>query len=271
MLTIDPRQFVDQFCGSMGGALADFKAILRSIENGTFTDTQQTRSPGKVMDFIITSNGAPWPGSPPRAAADCFCSLVRAFSGFLDRLVAFQRVVRQRRLQVPAGVVDVDEIVRLAKARLADEIAAVARDQRLRATDKIGELAASGETKAMAEALFKLRKCIEHHGSRPEKKIALRLLVPTFLAGDREITEMPFVAAEGESINLLIPVKTRIFPAGELVALTETDIHNTVLTLQQIATEMCDATNARLTEERLAGERAAGAAAASESRSKTGN
>lgn len=171
-IQINPSGCYNQMVKATHGHLANFRAILRAIDDGTFTERVQTSSPDSFMNFQLMESAVVPSDAAPRAAANCFKAIIAEFISFLDRLIATRRFV-SRPTVVERGLSGYDEIKAYLRERMEREYLEVARDRALTNPRKLRELGVAPAFASVANSFFTLRRCIEHHGGIPDTEIRL--------------------------------------------------------------------------------------------------
>jgi hypothetical protein len=244
-IVLDAQTHLHELFAAIDGQAANLRAVLRSVEAGTFVEQAQAPGARTIVHFSVANPASAADGAPSRASANAFRGMLSAFITFLDRLIAVQRLMQQGTLRVTRDLKGPEDILQFAREQIDNTFVAVARDTSLTNPKKVAELSLSPEAVEITGALFAVRRCIEHRGSVPEADLELKYRTVVVLAEDREITAMPAELKEGEALRMLIPVRSKTFPAGVKLALSEAEIDNVGLTLRLLAQEALEIFNKR--------------------------
>jgi len=249
-LTFKPDSWHSDLIRAVDGHVAQLKNVLRALEDGQFIERARAHRPGVVVQLGLAENSAVEEVAAQTATSTCFKAIASDFISFLDRLIAFQRLMRQGTIHIQRDLVSAEELLEYAKQTLEDLYGIVARDRALTNPKKVAELALTGDDEQIALSYFTLRRCIEHHGSMPDSDITLYFKLIVIFAGDKEITALPYVAKAGQAISMKIDVSSKTFPAGTRITLTEDDIDHIAMTIRFMASEIVRCVSARLLAER---------------------
>lgn len=168
--------------------------------------------------------------APERAARTCFLNVIGKYVGFLDRLLASQRL---NNLVLDRAISNTEELQAYVSERFKREIAMVARDTSLTNPRKLDAFPkASAYARDTSKVYFQLRRALEHHNDVPDSN----LVVPTqrigFLAGNDEIKTLGVILPAGESLRIKMFDEELHFPAGQEVSLSPQDAYNLVFTMR---------------------------------------
>jgi|CXWL01.1.fsa_nt_gi hypothetical protein len=234
-LTLNSRKYLGEFQAALGDSIGELRNTLRSIEEGSFLRRARQAQSGWIVRLEFQPSGSAAPEAKGDACNRCFLDLTRALLSFLDRMLAIRRCAQQR-ITLSEPIQTQDELNALVDGLVDAQYAEVSRDRRLSNPKKLAEFAGIPEfAKKALQSYFDLRNCLEHHGGVPTADLPVHSMKLTLLAGDQEITAMPFTAEAGVSVNIRSDVVVFVFPANARVAMTEAQVEGILLTLQQWA------------------------------------
>lgn len=232
-VTVDPGLYLSSLSQSVDAHLGALRATLRSLEDGSFKAKAATPRPGAFLRFSFELAA-----TPALAASQlcnrCFVSVVGELVTYLDRMIAFKRLVSQQ-LTIPNGIATPDDVLQLVQRLFEDEYAAVARDTSLTNPKKLAffpGIAAIARDSSLS--YFAVRRCLEHHGGRPAEDLSLWYGRLKLLFGDVEITQAGQAGPPGVGISLGMDHTSRMIPAGAAVALTEDELEHIVFTVKSL-------------------------------------
>jgi hypothetical protein len=232
-VTISPVRYLGQYQKALIDHMSELRNTLRSLEDGSFLERAQAASPGAVVQLQFEPSGRVEPDAVAAACNRCFLGFVRELVSFLDRMIALRRL-KQEKTTLSQPITSLEDLERFIDGRLNEIYQQVARDQRLSNPAKLAEFSRLPEMpKKAVESCLALRRCLEHHGGVPTEELRLHAVRPVILAGDQEITSLPFSAAAGVAISVRIDEVVSVFPAGVRVALSEVQLYHVIFTLQQ--------------------------------------
>lgn len=231
---INPDVYLAQMHQQTAASLAELRNTLRAIDDGSFAQRAAAPRPDGVVSFQLDGPQTVNQEAVHRACASSFLGLVRALITFIDRMVAVKRCLGQT-IQIPSTVSTLAELQAFLDTQLEETYTNVARDTRLTNPVKLASLGVATDfVNKAALSYFSLRRCLEHHNGIPDKDIDVLYSKLTILAGNEEITKLPFVATEGMQITMKLDDSKRTFPAGDRVQLSEHDIEQIFFTIQSI-------------------------------------
>jgi hypothetical protein len=230
---VRPDSYLRALKSTIALELATLRNNLRALDAGSLSEHAAAPRPGSVIHFSITV-------SPERAAAAtsaacraAFLGLVRSFIEYLDRLVALRRL-HGNDIPVPKDVTTPEELSRFVQSTYDSKYSEVSRDTKLSNPKKVAEFASlDARTAGIANQLFAVRRCIEHHGSVPVETLGIELVKHTILVGDKEVTHFPFDAG-GKQLSIRFDRVTRSYPAGRPIELTEEDVELVYFTIDYL-------------------------------------
>jgi hypothetical protein len=231
---INPEVYLAQMLQQTAASLAELRNTLRALDDGSFAQRAATPRPDAIVSFRVDNPRAIDQDAVHRACSSCFLGLIRALITLMDRIVAVKRCIAQP-ITIPSAVSNIEDLQTFLANELEKTYTNVARDTRLTNPVKLRSLGiASDFINNVALSYFSLRRCLEHHNGIPDQDIHVLYSRLTFLAGDEEITKLPFVAKEGASVTLKLDDSERVFVAGEEIQLTEQDIEQIFFTIQSV-------------------------------------
>jgi hypothetical protein len=230
---LNPDVYLANLNQQVANSLAGLRNTLRSIDDGTFVNRASEPRPQSVVHFRIDNVHADQ-DSVHKACASAFLDIVRALITFIDRIVAVRRCVGKS-FQVPDTVTNLVELQAFMEKQLEDTYSTVARDTKLTNPAKFKSLGVpSPAIEKAVLSYFALRRTIEHHNGVPEQDTGLWYWKSTIFCGQEEITAVPFVAKEAAQVSIKIETVERVFPAGQKIDLTESDIEQIFFTIQSV-------------------------------------
>lgn len=238
-IRLSPEIYQSYFLRAMDGHIADLKAILRSLEDGSFIDRATAPSPGSVLKLTIDRNSAPEQNAVQRACGNCFRGIVGDFLGFADRIIAFNQVLNRGSIKVENSPISKDELVGILRNALDDEYRRVASDRSLSSHIKIDRVLRTNDGLRIAKSLVLVRNCLEHRGGVPDEDINFIYRRMTLSTGGVEVKSFPAEVVD-EKLTLDLRVENRIFERGKKIELTEVDIDNVSWTVRFLSTEIVE-------------------------------
>jgi hypothetical protein len=238
-IRVSPEIYHGPFVRAMDGHIADLKAILRSLEDGSFIERATTPSPGALLKLSIDRNSTPEKDAVQRACGNCFRAIISDFLGFIDRIIAFNQVLNRGSIRVDEPVISKDEVLGLIRNALDDEYRHVARDTSLKNPAKIERVLRTKDGVRIAKSLVSVRNCLEHRGGVPEKNTDFVYRRLTLSTGGVEVKSFPAEVVD-EKMTLDLRVENRTFEGGKKIELTEVDIDNVAWTVRFLATEIVE-------------------------------
>ncbi len=232
-ITIDPVFHLSALSQAVEGHLTDLRVGLRSLEDGSFKTKAAASRPGGFLNFSFELPDAP-DAARARLTSRCFINVVGELITYLDRMIAFRRFTSRKDVPWPTEVRTQEELLAWVERQLEDEYKAVARNQGLKNPDKIRSFPGIMEV-ALDSALsyFSIRRCVEHHGGRPQEELTLRYpRLRLLFAGVEAKPGMP--GPVGVGLDLGMGYESRALPPGEPVALTEEELEHAVFTIQNL-------------------------------------
>lgn len=224
---------------AVDGHVADLKAVLRSLDDGSFLARATTPSPGAVVGFTIGQASEPQRDAAQRACANCFKAIVSEFLSFLDRIIACNRVLATRTIRIDTPQITKEQLFDLVNRVLEQEYLAVASDGSIKSPMKIEQLLRTTDALNTAKSLVALRNCLEHRGGIPTTDLELIFRRMRLFTGGKEILAFPHHVAD-EKLTFDVRLETKIMPAGSRISLSELDIDCVSLTVRFLAREILE-------------------------------
>lgn len=226
-IQLNPDVFVGNLQKAVAGHLAEARAALAAIEDGSFVARANTSRSGAVMSMEIPADVA----GDIRAREICnnaFLGMARALGEYLDRMIAVRRLYG---VELPWG--PPEELSAAVDRLLEQTYLDVARDRGLSYPRKVAEFAGITEPARLAAlSIFALRRCLEHHAGVPAEPLHLAYFRIVLSVDGREITKLPFWTGPKEARLVTTSVQERKeFPAGVAVTITEQDLEHLMLTV----------------------------------------
>jgi hypothetical protein len=224
--------YLGQMQRQLAASIADLRNTLRAIEDGSFAQRAVTPRPDTVVHFRLDSVVSPDNNAVAHACTSCFLTFVRSLITFIDRMVAVKRLLGQT-IEIPPTISNAEELQQFVANHFEKTYEAVARDTGLSNPAKLTELGLSSDfAKKATLSYFGVRRCLEHHSGVPDRDINLWYFKPTILAGEEEITHVPYVTKEATQVSFDHVSKT--CSAGSNIQLTEYDVEQVVFTIQSV-------------------------------------
>ena len=231
-VTINPNTYVAELEAIIASNVAGLRNALRALEDGSFVSRASMPRPDAILHFVIQPPADQAADAVATACNRCFLDLVRALINYIDRMVAIQRCTKEP-ITLQVGIQSGDGLLRFMREHLESAYQKVARDTQLSNPKKLEEFHGLADfPKKAALSYFTLRRCLEHHGAVPLEDFSLHVMTHTILAGDQEITHMPFQAEAGTQIKLRTEPHSIVLARGQRVALSEADIEKVFFTIQ---------------------------------------
>jgi hypothetical protein len=231
-VNLDPGFYGAVLGQRLSAHVADLRASLRTIEEGSYHAKAATSRPGAFLRFGI-GEGAGIDGAQTRLCRRCFVSLVGELVTYLDRMIAGRRLLGTK-VTLPPNTT-LNEAQAFVQARIEEEYQQVAKDTRLTNPKKIAEFAGINNfARDAAHSYFDIRRVIEHRGGVTEKPITLRYMRPKMMAGQIEITASGQPAAPGTGLSIGIDHVSRTLDAGLEVVIMEEEIEHVMFTIQAL-------------------------------------
>lgn len=233
-LKINLDTYLREFQQQLTTHLASLRATLRALEDGSFHEKVALQRSESVIHFQVGIDEGASLNLVGGACNRCFLDLTRALITYMDRMISIRRL-KGTEVKFPPNIHSNEDLQSFVLAQFESHYRSVAADRRLTNPRKLQELSGLGTFEKQASlSYFELRRCLEHHGSVPSSDITIYFIRPVVLAGDVEITQLPYVAPENTGINLRIDRPALQFLAGQKVQLKESDAENISMTLQML-------------------------------------
>jgi len=216
----------------VAGHVADVRAALRSLDDGTYAVKADTARPGAFLQFKLGSSGDSDEGARTRLCNRCFVGMVGELITFIDRMIAFRRLLGTQ-MKVPPTVNTPQAVSEFVHSRLEEAYREVATDTSLSNPKKLTTFAGINDlSRRAALSYFSVRRAIEHHGHSPQTNIDLVFGRMRLLAGDAEIVETGQVLPEGTGISVGLHHSMRELASGIEIAVREDELEHVAFTIQ---------------------------------------
>jgi len=233
-LKINLDTYLREFQQQLTTHLASLRATLRALEDGSFHEKAALQRSESVIHFQLGMDDSANLNMVGDACNRCFLDLTRALITYMDRMISIRRL-KGTRVTFPSNVQSNEDLQSFVLSQFESHYRSVASDRSLTNPRKVDALSELGPFEKQASlSYFELRRCLEHHGAVPSSDITIYFIRPVVLAGDVEITQLPYVAPENIAINLRIDRPSILFAAGQKVLLKEADVENISMTLQML-------------------------------------
>src|SRR3972149_361223 len=172
-----------------------------------------------------------------RGAAQAVVSMISSFEYFLLQLLFLRRLTERF---VRLAVIPANDMLQIRRS--------VGGEIRARPTALLRKIIQAPSAEAIAgsewlDGIYRVRVCVVHrdgHGDLEDVDDPQSLTVTwrkaDLYAGERLITEFPFIAHDGENINIRFSDTTRIWKLGERIELESEDCRSMSFALYLLAT-----------------------------------
>jgi hypothetical protein len=220
--------------GDIGVHQARLRALLRSLEDGSFDDKARQPRPGAVLQFQFGPMLLPPEASAVSACNDCFLGFTRSLVEFIDRLLAMRKIAATT-LTIPAHVKSHADLDAYVGGLLEVAYQDVARNTGLSNPAKVGQFARLDAFEREATlSYFSVRRSLEHHAGIPQDDITVTYYRPYLQAGTAEITRLGEPLPPNTGIALTAEVPRHRFAKGVKIALSEGEIEHIGFTIQHV-------------------------------------
>ena len=212
--------------------VADLRASLRSVEDGSYGAKAAVSRPGAFFHFGI-GEGAGTDGAAARLCNRCFVSLVGELITYIDRMIACRRIVGTT-VKLPPNTT-ADEACALVDARIEQEYQTVAQDTRPTNPKKIAEFAGIDSfPRDAVHTYFDVRRAIEHRGGVTEKEIAMRYGRLKIWPAKSRLTASGQAAPPNAGISIGMDHVSRAIGAGSEAVISEDEIEHIMFKIQAL-------------------------------------
>lgn len=218
--------------GQLDGALADLAHTMQSVQSGTYARDANGQNFGLVQANFVPDATHLATRALERAAVACFRSAIASFISFLDRLIAFEDLAKEK-IVVDHDITSLDDLYAYLNSIVNRRIGIVASDLRLSNPKKLARFPGLSDiSKRAALGYFALRRCIEHHQSVPQEDIHVSVWAHKLFIDDAEVLELPARCTEGQRVEYRIIGEERVFLKGSKVTLSPQDVHSIIVALR---------------------------------------
>jgi len=229
-INLNPDVYVLDLQRAVTTHLAEARAALAAIDDGSFTARANTSRSGGVIAMQIPADVAGSIGSR-EICNPAFLGMARALGKYLDQMVAVRRVLRKAP-PLPPGLTTPEEILAAFDRLMEETYLAVARDRKLSYPAKIADFQGiTDEARDAALSIFTLRRCLEHHGGIPAEPAHLAYTRFTIFMAGHEMTKTPFTPPTPGTVTVKASHERKIFPAGTPITITEQDLEHVMVTI----------------------------------------
>ena len=227
--------------------LVALRTTLRSIEDGSYASAPLSNS--GVLKMTLSM---PDPAVLRKQEIEkCFKAVVGSLQDFMDRLIGILNMSRGKIIIDRSISTDAEfkQFFADIETRFIQE---VARDKSLKVPHKLDILKVHDPViRTMVDGYFAARNSIEHHKGLADRDIDLNYRIFTLLAGDKEITALPFQVTENTPIMLGARDGGRKILAHTQIEISEDEMENVTQTIRNfIALGMAQDVSAMMTDER---------------------
>jgi hypothetical protein len=227
--TADLTPWLNQLFAEIDGALADLAHTMKAVADGSYVEKASSQQFGVMRVEFSDANIAN--RAVDRACETCFRSMMASFISFLDKLIASQLILEEG-INIDRDLT-LEELSDYLKTYVAGKIAEVARDRKITNPKKLARFdGLSDLARQTALEYFALRRCLEHHQGIPTEEIRLFTWQPKPYVDDVEITELPALVTQGQTIQVKFVWNEKIFQPGCRVILVPEDLHAIAVTLR---------------------------------------
>ncbi|MFA5946307.1 MAG: hypothetical protein WC802_05385 [Patescibacteria group bacterium] len=232
-VNVNPSFYLEKFNESVGRRVHDMRVVLRALESSAYEQLAMMKPPDAVMDLKLLPS-ATKDGVASRQINICVADIAEDFFAFLDALMAMKCIHKNGGVRIERPLDGRDDILRYIDTYIKKETGRISADQKIKVPDKIGAFTVPDKIKDIANGYNKIRVAVRHHRgvANQEFSISLYRLRPTI--NGRDIENLPVIAKEGEVVGIKTEIVQRHFKPGDVVALSEDEVHQIVMTLQLI-------------------------------------
>lgn len=231
-VTIDIGLWLAEFQRDTDALLSDMFQLCSAAQERRYSgDTVHSAG---IVGVIIPGAEALGETAPQRAARNAFTQAMSKFSGFLDRLIATQRIAKDG-IPIRRDLHGEEELFAYVKEFVDELVVTVAREGSLNLPKKLECFPGVDQgIKDMALSYSALRNALEHHHGLPKRDltVVVRRIIP--MVEGQEVTAFPVLVQAGGTIGARIVSLEKRFPANQKVLLEPQDGHELMFTLRHI-------------------------------------
>jgi len=231
-VTADLTNWLGQFQRDCDAAIADLTQVCSAAAQ-TATYQQQIESYRfGIAHIVLPETDKLSEVAPERASRSCFLNVIGKYVGFLDKLIASQRL---QHVNIERDICSMEELQAFLNECYERETAKVARDTSLSNPKKIDCFPkASDYARDTSKAYFQLRRALEHHNDVPDSDLVIPALRIGFIAGHEEVKVLGVALPKGMGLSVKTFDANLRLVKGQKIALTPQDAYNLVFTMRMI-------------------------------------
>jgi hypothetical protein len=231
-VSADLTGWLGQFQRDCDAAIADLTQVCSSATQNTTYQQQIENYRFGVARIILEKPEELSAVAPERAARTCFLNVIGKYIGFLDKLIAVQRLTH---VDIEYEIHSMEELQAFVNNRFEREAAKVARDTSLSNPKKIDCFQnASGYARDTSKAYFQLRRALEHHNDVPDSDLVIPTQRIGFLAGANEIKTLGITLAKGDALSAKMFHEELKLAKGKKITLTPQNAYDLVFTMRMV-------------------------------------
>lgn len=231
-VTADLTGWLGQFQRDCDAAIADLTQVCSAAGQNTTYQQQIENYRFGVARIILEKPEELSAVAPERAARTCFLNVIGKYIGFLDKLIASQRLTH---VDLEHEIHSMEELQSFVNECFERETAKVARDKSLSNPKKIDCFQnSSAYLRDTSKAYFQLRRALEHHNDVPGSDLVIPTQRIGFLAGAEEIKTLGVMLPKGEALAIKMFHEELRFAKGQKITLKPQNAYDLVFTMRMV-------------------------------------